>query len=177
MKIGAFCVLSIVAAAPSCSRTEGVAGTYSGAAFLTVSATPIPGTTATAVRDMVCAGTMRIESDADGRLRGAFDRTACTGLVNPTGDVHGTVAGTVLDDGTVSLTFTEAPLASSLALTTSGGCPPADEAMGPFTGRITSSSLSVTSRFRQYCAGLPFPAPPAFEVLYRVEAARESPRS
>ena len=167
-------VLGVLALVASCVKDDGVvAGTYSGPAFLTVTAAPVPGTTATAVRDMVCAGVLRIESDGDGRVHGTFDRGACSGLVNPTDDVSGRVGGTVLPDGAATLTFTGAPLSSAAALTTSGGCPAADGAAGPFTGRITASSVSLTSRFRQHCAGLPFPAPPAFDVQYRVEAARE----
>ncbi len=173
MKREALCVLSLAATAGSCSQRDGVTGTYAGPAFLTVTATPVAGTTATAVRDRVCAGAVRIESDDDGRIRGTFDRATCSGLANPTDDVHGRVDGTLLPDGAGTLTFTGAPLASSVALTTSGGCPPADGASGPFTGRITASSISLRSRFRQQCAGLPFPAPPAFDVEYRIEATRE----
>ena len=172
MRREAACLLAALVTAAGCGQEDDRVGAYSGPAFLTVTAVPVAGTSATAGVNAVCAGTLRVESQDAGALRGTFERLRCSGLTNPAGDVRGTLSGAVLADGTATLTFSRAPLASSEAVTTSGGCVDAPEAMGPYTGHVGKSSLSLQSRFRLGCAGRPAPAAPAFEVEYRIEARR-----
>jgi hypothetical protein len=163
-------LLAIALACAGCSRDETV--TYSGETLLTVTAVPRNRTTATRVQPIACAGTIRISTRDDGVVRGSFERTRCTGLVNPTEDVRGSVHGMRAADGTLALYFRPAPLATSEAVTTSGGCPEEPAAAGPFAGRLESSSLHGRSAFLLGCAGLPFPNPPSFDVEYRIDGTR-----
>lgn len=124
---------------------------------------------AVGIPDVVCALTLRFDSREQASLRGTFHRGACTGLANPTADARGTFTGSMLSDGTARLTLSPAPLDTSEAVTTSGGCPPLAEAAGPYDGRIARDAIALSSRFRLGCAGLPFPLPPSFDVEYRIE--------
>jgi hypothetical protein len=171
MRLEAWCVLATAMMGSGCGKGGDLEGTYSASAFLTVSGVPVAGTTATSVGDVVCAGAIRIESHDGGEIRGTFDRLRCSGLLMPADDVHGDLSGAVLN-GAATLAFGPAPLASSLAFTTSGGCIPAPEAAGPYVGRIDRTSLSLRSRFRVHCAGLAAPGTPAFDVEYRIEGKR-----
>jgi hypothetical protein len=146
--------------------------TYSGETLLTVTAVPRNRTTTTPVQPIACAGTIQITTRDDGVVRGSFERTRCTGVVNPTEDVRGAVYGTRAADGTLALYFRPAPLATSEAVTTSGGCPEEPAAAGPFAGHLDGSSLHARSAFFLGCAGLPFPNPPSFDVEYRIDGTR-----
>jgi hypothetical protein len=154
---------------------HGLEGDYSSPRLLTVTASPVPGTGATPVSPIACWGTLEIESQAGDRLSGRFTRGPCAGLPNPTPDLRGAVSGRVRPDGTAALMLSPAPLSTSEAVTTSGGCLDDPAAAGPYTGRMTGASLDVSARFRLYCAGLPAPAPPAFDVEYRLAARRRLP--
>jgi hypothetical protein len=152
-------------------------GDYFSPRLLTVTASPVPGTGARAVTPITCWGTIEIERQADDRVSGRFIRGPCVGLLNPTSDVRGTVSGRVTANGTATLVLSPAPLATSEAITTSGGCVEEPAAAGPYAGRMTRVSLDVSSRFRLHCAGRPSPAPPAFDVEYRLAATRRLPPS
>jgi hypothetical protein len=137
-------------------------------AVLTVVATPVSGTTATAVDTITCRVWLEVNPSSGSTINGSFVRNACTGLVNPTADAYGGFSGTREGNGAARLQFFPALLPSSAAVTTSGGCPADDRAAGPFEGRMTDSALDLRSSFRLGCAGPPSPAPPAFDVEYRI---------
>lgn len=151
----------------TCSKGEELLGEYSGSAFLTVDATPVAGTSGTRGPTTVCLGTIQIDSHDDIVVRGRFSRLECGGSAA----VQGEASGTVQPDGTASLFFGQSVLPTSAAIRTSCGCPDSQGASGPYVGRITRSSVSVKSQFRLGCCGRP-PRPPAFDVEYRIEAAR-----
>jgi hypothetical protein len=154
---------------------HGLEGEYFSPTLLTVTASPVPGTSAGSVAPITCWGVLEIERQTGGRVSGRFIRGPCAGLLNPTGDVRGTLGGMVSRDGAATLMLSQAPLAPWEAITTSGGCLDEPAAAGPYTGRMTGVSLDVSSRFRLYCAGLPSPQPPAFDVEYRLAASRRLP--
>jgi hypothetical protein len=154
----------------SCT-TDDLGGEYSGDRFLTVIALPVPGTTATRPPDITCAGSLTVQSHTGDDISGTYVRLGCSGLLNPTLDARGTFTGVALADGTASLSFNPAPLPVPDAVTSSGGCADSASAAGPFVGTLTSTSVALSSEFHVFCAGLPMPAPPAFDVEYRIEAS------
>jgi hypothetical protein len=157
---------------PGCSRSRDLLGTYSGASFLSVDVVPVSGTTGTRGAPTACIGTIQIDRSDDGMLRGRFTRSDCLPVRAP--ETQGELFGSVLPDGTATLTFSTPPLATSQAVRTSCGCPDASSALGPYVGRITKSSITLRTQFRLDCCGLPQPplGLPAFDVEYKIAAAR-----
>ena len=56
-------------------------------ALLTIVASPVAGTTATAVRDITCPVRLQIERPDGHTVRGTFERSTCTALLNPKGEL------------------------------------------------------------------------------------------
>ena len=154
-------------------------GTYSGMVFLTVAGTYGP--TGIGGVQTSCAGSLRIDSQTDETIRGTFERRECAGLPRAA-DVHGTFYGTVLADGTASVTFTEPPLRTSEVFSSAGGCGSASGALGPYGGRISKSFISLQApEFRVDCCCASRPGPegvvivgpsPWYSAEYRIEAVR-----
>lgn len=153
-------------------------GSYSASAFLTVLNHR---STAGGVVETSCAGSLSIDSQVGEAIRGSFDRRGCTGFVQAA-DVHGTFYGSVLPDGTASLTFTEQPLGTGVVFSSAGGCPSVPDTFGPYGGRITKASISLETPVFYVsccCASRPAPGggvmvgpPPGYSAQYRIEATR-----
>ncbi len=153
-------------------------GAYSGTAFVTVVGSYGP--TGAAVPPVSCAGTLTVESQTGEEIRGTFERRECAGL-SGVASVRGTFHGTALTDGTASVTFSEPPLETSEAFTSAGGCVSAPSAIGPYLGRISGSSVALsTPEFVVQCCCASRPGPggvivgpsPWYSAEYRIEAVR-----
>lgn len=160
-------------------RARELEGTYSGTAFLTVVGTYGP--TGAGVAPTSCEGRVIIDSQIGEAIQGTFDRRECAGLARAA-DVHGMFYGTVLADGSASVSFTEAPLRTSEVFMSAGGCVPVTGALGPYAGRISRSSIRLqTPGFIVNCCCGTRPAPgggvivgpsPWYSAEYRIEAFR-----
>jgi len=95
-----------------------------------------------------------------------------------------TFQGTVLADGTASLTFTVPPVATAEipTFTSAGGCESTPDGLGPYGGQISRHSVSLrTPDFEVNCCCATRPGPdggvivgirPWYLAQYRLEAAR-----
>lgn len=154
-------------------------GTYSGTGFVTVGGSYGP--TGAGVARISCAGGLSVESQTGDKIRGSFERRDCAGLPRA-GAVRGTFYGTVLADGTASVTFSAPPLDTSDVFTSAGGCSSSASAMGPYLGRMSASSVTLsTAAFVVSCCCATRPAPgggvtvgpsPWYSAEYRIEGVR-----